>query len=98
MKLKKYALVYQAGIANVFQVSCLNLSDFGRNAKRLKQADFRSCENFAAGLAAGGHIVHSCGCNMAGDIAKQHWTDDLDSLPFSESFRPVSQRKTLAHS
>lgn len=82
-------LVYQAGIANVFSVTSANLADFGRDAKRLLQADFRACENFARGLAAAGVIVHSVACNEAGDIAKSHWTDDLESQPFSENFHPV---------
>lgn len=84
-------LVYQAGIANVFAVDCANLNPFGREAVRLIQADFRTCESFARGLAAAGAFVHSAACNEAGDITDSQWTDDLDSQPFSESFRPVSQ-------
>jgi hypothetical protein len=86
---KRAFLVYQAGIANVFEVDCFNLSPFGREAKRLLQSDFRACENFAHGLKAAGFIVKTVACNMAGDIANQKWTDDLDAQPFSESFRPI---------
>lgn len=82
-------LVYQGGIANIFSVECLNMSQFGRNAKRLMQSDFSSCEHFAMGLAAAGVRVMSAACNEAGDIALSKWTTDLDNQPFSDSFRPV---------
>lgn len=90
----RYSLVYQAGIANVFQVESWNLSPFGRDAKRLMQSDFRSCENFARGLAAGGHLVQTFACNEAGDITNSKWSDDLEAQPFSDKFRPVIQTKT----
>jgi hypothetical protein len=87
----KYAfLVYQCGIANVFAVRCLNLSDYGRNARRLIQADFRSCETFAAGLAAAGAVVRSAVCNQAGDIVAATWSEDMESAPFSDKFCPVN--------
>jgi hypothetical protein len=82
-------LVYQAGIANVFKVRAHTLVPKGRNAARLLQADFRACENYARGLRDAGVVVRTAGCNMAGDIAEQVWTDELDSLPFSGSFEPV---------
>lgn len=94
---KSFALVYQAGIANVFEVDCLNTATFGREAKRLMQGDFKTCEAFAFGLAVAGHIVHTCACNMAGDITNQPWTFDLESAPFSDKFRPVFQRKMPGH-
>jgi len=87
---KRAMLVYQAGIANVFEVDCFNLSGYGRNAKRLLQHAFRPCEYFAQGLAAAGWIVRTAGCNMAGDIAYQHWTVNLDELPFNDKFNPVN--------
>ena len=93
---RRIVLVYQAGIANVFEVDSLNMSDYGRNAKRLMQADFRSCENFALGMKAAGCVVATAGCNMAGDIARQKWTTDLESLPFSDKFSPVGITKSLA--
>ncbi len=85
----KVYLVYQAGIANVFSVEKATLDPEGRKAMRLLQGDFRACENFARGMAAAGCEVRTAGCNMAGDIANQPWTADLDSLPFSEEFRPI---------
>ena len=87
---RRYVLVYQAGIANVFRVSCFNLSPYGRDAVRVRQADFRSCEAFARGLAEAGALVHSAACNAAGDIADAAWTDDLESQPFADRFQPVT--------
>jgi hypothetical protein len=81
-------LVYQAGIANVFHVTSFNLSDFGRDGRRIYQGDFRTAESICYGLGLAGAVVRSAGCNMAGDIASQTWTEDLDSLPFSDNFRP----------
>jgi hypothetical protein len=88
-KIKKAFLVYQAGIANVFAVECFNLSPFGRNSIRLLQADFRSCESFACGMKAVGCVVKTAACNMAGDVSNERWSEDLNSQPFSDSFRPV---------
>lgn len=88
-KVEKAVLVYQAGIANVFAVDCFNLCDFGREARRLLQDDFRACENFARGLAAAGCLVATLHCNQAGDIASAKWSDALDDAPFHDKFRPV---------
>jgi hypothetical protein len=86
----KYAfLVYQAGIANVFKVDCLNLCNYGREAKRLYQGDFRGAENFARGLKAAGVCVKAAACNQAGDIADSKWSRDFDTMPFSEKFQFV---------
>lgn len=86
----KYAvLVYQAGLANVFQVECLNMADFGRDAKRLAQGSFKECENIARGIALAGVPVASAHCNECGDIAKRLWDADLESAPFRDSMRPV---------
>lgn len=87
--MKKAVLVYQAGIANVFQVDCFNMAASGRKETRLLQADFRTCESFARGLAAAGVSVATAACNMAGDIARCGWEQDLESQPFSDQFRPV---------
>jgi hypothetical protein len=86
---RRAVLVYQAGIANVFAVESFNMADSGRDAKRLLQSDFRSCEMFARGLEAAGVLVASAHCNQAGDIAHSAWTLTLDDAPFSDSFRPV---------
>ena len=89
LKIERAMLVYQAGIANVFAVDTFNLADFGRNAKRLMQADFRTCEAFARGLGAAGTVVLSAQCNMAGDIAQRPWSDNLEEAPFHDKFSPV---------
>jgi hypothetical protein len=88
-KIRKAVLVYQAGIANVFAVESFNMSDYGRDARRLLQSDFRTCESFARGLATAGVLVASAHCNMASDIVSQKWSEDLFNAPFSDQFRPV---------
>lgn len=85
----RFALVYQAGIANVFQVKCFNCCPFGRDAKRVYQGDFRTAESIAFGTGLAGAAVQTLACNRAGDIIGSEWTDDLDSQPFSDSFCPV---------
>ena len=80
-------LVYQVGIANVFQVSAFNLADYGRDARRVYQGDFRTAEAIAHGAWLAGALVKAAGCNEAGDIALRSWTQDIDSLPFRESIR-----------
>lgn len=87
-KIERAVLVYQAGIANVFAVECFNSNPFGRNAKRLLQADFRSCENFARGLGTAGVQVASAGCNMAGNVVNQPWSWS-DFGPFRDQASPV---------
>lgn len=83
----KYVLVYQAGIANVFRVNAFTVAHpIKRNAVRVVQSTFRPCEWFCRGLAAAGAEVRVAACNMAGDIAQQTWTGDLDAQPFSASF------------
>ena len=90
------ALVYQSGIANVFQVDSANLADYGREAKRLKQGNFRGCEAFAQGLVAAGIKVYSAHCNKAGDIQGQVWDDYLPDAPFFGDMHPVYS-DTFAH-
>jgi hypothetical protein len=85
------ALVFQAGIANVFSVSRFSTSNDGRRAKRLEQNDFRSCYRIAWGMGEAGSKVRCYGCNEAGDIAAREWIEDLDSLPFSDSLLPIAK-------
>ena len=82
----RIVLVYQAGIANVFRVTSFNLSDYGRDAKRIMQSDFRSCEQFAIGCGYSGAIVKVAACNQAGDISRASWSTDLESQPFSDKY------------
>ncbi len=81
----QYALVYQAGIANVFKVDCLNLRSYGREAKRVMQSSHRTCENFIRGLMQAGCTVGVLACNKAGDITNSKW-EDHGSFPFDEQF------------
>lgn len=84
--LRTIYLVYQAGIANVFAKS----SKAGEpKIVRLLQADFRGCEMFARGMGQAGERVRTMACNMAGDIAGQRWSEDLEAPPFSDKFNPV---------
>ncbi len=82
----KLMLVYQAGIANVFNVSGFGLGRDTTVRKRIYQGDFRTAEKICYGAALAGAIVRTAACNMVGDIIGQTWTDDLDSQPFSEKF------------
>jgi hypothetical protein len=88
---RRIVLVYQGGIANVFEVSSFNMSDYGRDAKRLLQGTFGQCELFALGTAVMGAVVHSAHCNMAGAIAGQRWDDNLENAPFSAEMNPVTR-------
>lgn len=94
--IERAMLVYQSGIANVFEVECFNLNPFGRNARRLMQHAFRPCEDFTRGLAAAGVIVRTASCNVAGDCADVQWTDGIEGTPFSESCNPVNENNLTA--
>lgn len=82
---RRIVLVYQAGIANVFEVEGRNMG----KRKRLLQSYFRDCESFARGCAAMGANVETMACNRAGDIVDEHWSTNLDEQPFSDKFCPV---------
>lgn len=82
--IKRAMLVYQAGIANVFEVSCFNLAGYGREAIRLMQSDFKTCLAYVRGLGDCGVVVRSAHCNEAGDIVDRPWNDDLSEAPFRE--------------
>lgn len=84
-----FALIYQAGIANVFACRTANYGTFGRKAKRLYQGDFRGAEMFARGIVAGNEkaLIFTGHCNETGDVVDQPWSEDLDAAPFSDEFR-----------
>jgi len=84
--MKRAVLVYQAGIANVFEVTSFNLADYGRDAIRLYQGTFDGAANFAKGLEAAGIKVKTAACNQAGDIQSALWSEDLENQPFSDKF------------
>jgi hypothetical protein len=87
LNMDKAVIVYQSGIANVFRVTSFNMADYGREAARLIQADFRTCENFARGLRAAGVTIRVGSCNQAGDIANSLWTAGVEDCPFRDSVR-----------
>lgn len=69
-------IVYQAGIANVFE-----------NKRRLLQADFRTCEMFCRGAQAMGAAIVPAWANVAGDVSLAEWHyTDFENAPFNESF------------
>lgn len=82
------ALVYQGGIANVFDTSATGKPLL---RKRILQGDFRTCEAFTRGLLAAGVEVTSLYCNQAGEIIEADWYSPLNDAPFNESFNPVGQ-------
>lgn len=90
------ALVYQAGLANVFVVDAFNWANYkgftraDRNARRIMQGAFSTCEMFARGLEANGTIVRSAHCNRVGDISNARWDGDLSNAPFRESMHQVN--------
>ena len=91
---KRYALVYQAGIANIFSIANnLDVNQEGHSAngfdnyaKLVLQWDFRTCESFCAGLIEAGATVYILQCNMAGDIVGADWNWELDDAPFRSEF------------
>lgn len=85
----KAVLVYQGGIANVFTVETMTPLNCERNARRLLQSDFRSCEMFIRGMKQAGVLVSSMYCNQVGDITDAEWHIELEDAPFSSEFRPV---------
>jgi hypothetical protein len=89
LKVKYAVLVYQAGIANVFQLQSTDTQPETRKAERLLQSDFRSCEMYARGLKDAGTAVTTMQCNRAGDVQDAAWNADLDAAPFSDKFHPV---------
>lgn len=86
-KVRKAMLVYQAGIANLFEVKAFNLASYGRDARRLYQGDYRTCEAIATGLRLGGATVRVAACNMAGDVINQPWVDDSDEQPWYDQHK-----------
>ncbi len=89
--MKKLMLVYQAGIANLFEVDTFSLAPTQPcTRRRIYQGDFRTAENIAIGAKIAGAEVRTAGCNMAGDIAECIWTYELDELPFSDQFHPIN--------
>ena len=89
LPIRTAALVYQAGIANLFEVSRQRVLPVHRTEHRIAQGDFHTLEAIAYDLMRAGADVQSYACNMAGDVARQVWSSDLSSAPFSSQFHPV---------
>jgi hypothetical protein len=89
LKVKRVVLVYQVGIANVFEVSHMAMDPHDRCTRHLYQGDFRSAESIAIGLKLAGTMVTSMACNMLGDIRECRWDTEMDEAPFSDKFHPV---------
>jgi hypothetical protein len=77
-----YCLVYQAGIANVFEEipgKCDRI--------RVLQSDFRTCEVYCRGLRRAKKTVRVAWCNEAGDITNSAWHFfKFYNAPFNDSF------------
>ena len=84
----KLMLVYQAGIANVFQVQGFMVDKSATERDRVLQGDFRTCEQFCLGAQYAGAEIAVAACNRAGDIGSDDWTWDVEAQPFSDKFRP----------
>ncbi len=82
------AIVYQAGIANVFELDRTVAVQGYRPVKRLAQGDFRTCEAIAQGLMLAGVDVAVYSCNVAGDVSIHDWTRGLGDCPFRDEARP----------
>ena len=78
----RYALVYQAGLANVF---CLTEDSITR---RVLQHAFGPCEWYARGLIEAGQTVEIWSCNQAGDIVDSVWTKGRSDCPFRANTAP----------
>lgn len=85
-------LVYQAGIANVFETQYANPTVRLRGTtRRLFQHAFSPCEWYAQGLRDAGCALLVASCNQAGDIATADWSLGLDDCPFREKAQPPKE-------
>ena len=83
---RQFALVYQTGVANVFEF--LTCGDGVNLRHRVMQGAFSTCEAYAAGLMEMGATMHVHFCNKAGDIAQSDWDTGIDNAPFTDSMHP----------
>ena len=86
-----YCLVYQAGIANVFEEDHLkdSRSESGFSLERIRvlQSDFKTCESYCRGLRRAKKTVRTAWCNEAGDIINSNWHFfNFEDAPFCHSF------------
>lgn len=87
---KRYALVYQAGIANLFEVGAHGYTASMRGTThRIYQGDFHTAAAMARGARMAGADVRTACCNEAGEIAERTWNCDYDDQPFCEQYQLV---------
>lgn len=85
---RNIALVYQAGIANVFEIS----GDYATGERhRILQHAFIPCEWYAQGLRDNGNNLKVYSCNRAGDIKDAPWVEGMDDCPFRDSANPPKE-------
>ncbi len=77
--MKNFAIVYQCGMANVFDVSP-RLS----KPRRLMQGAFSEAETFMRGAVAAGAQPLIFHCDETGDIAERNWKPGVGEL-FAEN-------------
>jgi hypothetical protein len=84
--MRKFVLVYQVGIANVFERTADGVT-------RKMQHAYRPCEDFARGLLAADCAVDVMHCDVAGDVASfaDEWKPGKGSL-WEESKHPPRTR------
>ncbi len=91
LRFENAALVYQSGIANVFEVLNFTYTGQAREARRLYQGDFRGAALYATALGAAGVVVRTSSCNVAGDCAEASWTLGTEGTPFHEQAQYVNR-------
>lgn len=90
MPSKKFILVYQAGIANLFEVDGFEPYPESRINQRVYQGDFRTAEAMARGMLMAGTSVRVASCNYAGDCSMIKWTPGVGACPFRDKANPPS--------
>lgn len=86
--MQRLALVYQAGIANVFEVNRFGIKPEERGkTRRLYQGDFHTAKTFVRGAEHAGARVGTYACNRAGDIINAPWDTTDENAPFLDHER-----------
>lgn len=77
--MRTFTLVYQGGIANVFDTTG------GGEPRRVLQHAFNVCEWYCRGAKAAGVEIHIAFCNVAGDCRLRVWSTPEDHAPFKDA-------------
>lgn len=85
-RIRQFALVYQGGIANVFEMQDR------MPPRRVMQGTFLACEVYATALMEMGAEMEVHFCNMAGDIRLEAWDTTREAAPFTDSMSPRFMR------